>query len=331
MPRKICSLPSPHRQRHDRVLDVHPVFGLVVDDGLGAVDDGVCDFDAAISREAVHVDGILFCQRHAALVTDPALVTLDHLYHLRIVFDRHQRPPTLGIDNVRANERLVHVMHDLETAAGLSGVVGGVVENFRHQIKLRRVRQHDISAKLREEFDHRLRQRERLGVRFGIGPGHDDLLAAQVVALFLDDSHKVGHRLAGMVDVALHVDHWHAGMFRDGAQVLVALAPIAVTDGDAVTIGREDFADLFGRVAMRNLRFAGIEEDGMAAQARHTGLERIARARGRKEKKHEERLVAQQARGQVETPLHFEIGGKLEDGFKLFFCPFLGTDEVSTT
>src|SRR5579864_3667421 len=56
-----------HGEGHDRVLDVHAVFGLVVDDRLRAIDDGIGDFDAAVGGQAVHVDGVLFGKRHTAL------------------------------------------------------------------------------------------------------------------------------------------------------------------------------------------------------------------------------------------------------------------------
>ena len=71
------ALSASHCEGHDGVLDVHAVLGLVVDDGLGAVDDGVGDFDTPVGGEAVHVDGVFFCQGHAALIADPVLVLLD--------------------------------------------------------------------------------------------------------------------------------------------------------------------------------------------------------------------------------------------------------------
>ena len=39
-------------------LGVHAVFGLVEDDGLGAVEHGVGDFGVAVGGKAVHEDGV---------------------------------------------------------------------------------------------------------------------------------------------------------------------------------------------------------------------------------------------------------------------------------
>src|SRR5450759_3632236 len=51
-------LSSTHCEGHDGILRVHAVLGLVVDDRLGSVDDGVGDFYAAIGGETMHVDGV---------------------------------------------------------------------------------------------------------------------------------------------------------------------------------------------------------------------------------------------------------------------------------
>ncbi len=44
--------------RSDGLLGVHAVFGLVEDDGLRAVEDGIGDFGVAVRGQAVHEDGI---------------------------------------------------------------------------------------------------------------------------------------------------------------------------------------------------------------------------------------------------------------------------------
>ena len=52
-------LPSAHREGHDRLLGMEPVLGLVVDDRVGTVDDGVGDLDVPVGRQRVHVDGVV--------------------------------------------------------------------------------------------------------------------------------------------------------------------------------------------------------------------------------------------------------------------------------
>ncbi len=45
------------QKQQQRLLCVHAVFGLIKDDGLRAVEDGVCDFRVAARGQAVHEDG----------------------------------------------------------------------------------------------------------------------------------------------------------------------------------------------------------------------------------------------------------------------------------
>src|SRR5713226_278700 len=162
-------------------------------------------------------------------------------------------------------------MHNLETAAGFTRIAGGIIENFLHQIKFGGMSQHDISAKLGEQFNNRLRQRKRFSVGPGVSPRHNYFLALDVTFL-LDAGHEVGHSLAWVVDIALHVDDRHAGVFGYVAQVLIAVTPIAMADGDAVSIRGENLTNLFRCVTVRNLHFVGFEENSMSPQARHTRL-----------------------------------------------------------
>ena len=49
---------SAEQHRQQAALEVEAVFGFLEDDALGAVDDFVGDFDAAVGGEAVHDDGV---------------------------------------------------------------------------------------------------------------------------------------------------------------------------------------------------------------------------------------------------------------------------------
>ena len=172
----------------------------------------------------------------------------------------------------------VHVVDDVETASTHPRVVYGILQDLWHQFKLGGVRERDVGAKLREEFDDRLRQRQRLGVGFGIGPGHDNFLTLQA-AFLLHAGHQVGHGLAGVVDITLHVDDGNTRMLGYVAEIFVALAPIAVADGDTMPIGRENFANLFGCITVGDLHFVRFQENSMAAQPCHACLEGVTRAR----------------------------------------------------
>ena len=52
------ALGSAEEHEQEGLLGVHAVFGLVEDDGLRAVEDGVGDFGVAVRGEAVHEDGV---------------------------------------------------------------------------------------------------------------------------------------------------------------------------------------------------------------------------------------------------------------------------------
>ena len=92
------------------------------------------------------------------------------------------------------------------------------------------------------------------------------------------NGHEICHGLAGMIDVTLHVEDRDTRMFGDVTEVFVAIAPVAVANGDAVAVGGEDFADFFGRIAVRDLHFVRLKENSVTAQACHACLKGVARA-----------------------------------------------------
>ena len=53
-----------------------------------------------------------------------------------------------------------------------------------------------------------------------------------------------------MIDLALHIQHRHAAGLGDGLDIGVADAPVALADGDAISITTDDFADFLGGIAM---------------------------------------------------------------------------------
>ena len=55
-----------HREGHHGLLGVEPVLGLVVDDRVRAVDDGVRDLDVPVGGQRVHVDRVLGGQCRSA-------------------------------------------------------------------------------------------------------------------------------------------------------------------------------------------------------------------------------------------------------------------------
>ena len=187
----------------------------------------------------------------------------------------------------------------------------------------------DVHAEARGGQDERLRHADGLLVAGRVGPADRDRLALEAT-LLLDDGHQVGQGLEGVVDLALHVEHGHPAGRGHVADVLVALAEGDVSDGDAVAVATQDLADLGGRVAVRDLRGAALDEHGVPAQLRHAGLERGTRAGAREEEEHREHPVAQVGVGLAQGPLALQVEGHVERGLDLLVGPVGQVDEVST-
>src|SRR5690606_3517695 len=98
----------------------------------------------------------------------------------------------------------------------------------------------------------------------GIGPAYVDRLAARVAHL-LYDGQQVSQNLEGMVHITLHVEDRHTAGLGHFVDVAVAHAPVTLADGDAVIIPPVDLADLFGRVAVADLRRGRIDKRSMPA------------------------------------------------------------------
>jgi hypothetical protein len=89
--------------------------------------------------------------------------------------------------------------------------------------------QDDVHAEAGEQADDALRDGQRLAVAGGVGPGHGDLLALEVLdaAEVVDDVQQVGHALGRMVDVALQVDQRRA-LLEDAVAVALLTASMKV-------------------------------------------------------------------------------------------------------
>ena len=199
-----------HGEGHDGFLYVQAVFRFVINHGVRAVDDFICDFDVAVSGERVHVDGIFFGQLHAALVGDPAGILLDDLGALFFIRGVNHRAPGFGVNDVGVLEAGIHVIHNLEAGAELARLFARLVHDLGHQLEFGRVSQDHIQAEAGHLEDQALRHRHGFLIGGGVSPRNDHLFAAQVAALLLPNGEQVGQALEGMVDVALHVEHGDA-------------------------------------------------------------------------------------------------------------------------
>ena len=108
-----------------------------------------------------------------------------------------------------------------------------------------------------------------------VRPDVGQACAARVAAPILGDRQHVGERLAGMVEVAAHVDHRHRRASDHLDQIGVALQP----RHDEGAVARE-VPRLRADVAEGEVRCAPVEVDGVPAQLRHARLERYPGAGG---------------------------------------------------
>ena len=162
---------------------------------------------------------------------------------------------------------------DLEVAAGLPAVLLGGFDHVGDQAVAFGIGEGDIHAEAGHEADDALRHRERLAIAGRVGPGHRDLFATQIFerAEMVLQLQQVGHRLGGMVDVALEADdagalveHALIEPFLNGpgdfAHVAVALAEIhVVADADDLRQERDHVRRLAHGFAVGDLRFALVE------------------------------------------------------------------------
>ncbi len=188
--------------------------------------------------------------------------------------------------------------------------------------------QDHIQPKARHLQDQALRHRQGFLVGGGIGPGDHQLLAAQVAALLFDYGHQIRQDLEGVVDVVLHVEHRDARVAGHLLEILVAGAPVAVADGDAVVVAPVDLPDLFGRVPVRDLGGLGVDKGGVPAQVGHAHLKRGAGAGGGEEKQEGQGFVAQVGMRLPQRPLAFQVKGHLQHRLDFLLAEIQIADQI---
>jgi hypothetical protein len=104
-----------------------------------------------------------------------------------------------------------------------------------------------------------------------------------------------------------------------------------MTDGNAIEITTENFADLHRGIAMRDLGGIRVDEGAMSAQLGDAGLEGTARARGREEEQHRQDFIAQIGMGFTEGALALQIPGYLQNSFDFLFGEVQVADKVATS
>ena len=132
----------------------------------------------------------------------------------------------------------------------------------------------------------------------------------------------------GVVDVALHIEHGYPAGLGDVTDVSVADPPVDVADGDPVVVAPEDLADLLGRVAVRDLGRAALDELGVAAELGHARLEGGPRPGAGEEEQHGEDLVTKVGMRKPEGAVPLQGEGHVEQGVQLVLGPLLKVDDV---
>ena len=105
---------------------------------------------AAVSWQAVHVDGILSSQIHHFGSCLPIFVLIkDGLrFSLRVIanggFEEDRWTPGLGIYNIRAFETIFEIVGDSEGAAFVIGVIFTLFDDLRIKVHAFRVGQGDV-------------------------------------------------------------------------------------------------------------------------------------------------------------------------------------------
>ena len=202
---------------------------------------------------------------------DAGLVAL--LVELGALLHGLERSPGLGINDVGVPEGFLHVVALLEAAAGGRRVLLGDLLDLGHDLIALGMGESDVHAEAGEQADDALRDGQGLAVAGGIGPGHGDLLALEVLhaAEVVDDVEHIGHALGGMVDVALEVDERRAlledtvavALFErvdEGLLILVALADEhIVADADDVSHEGDHVGGLTHGLAVGDLAHLLVE------------------------------------------------------------------------
>ncbi len=123
----VDALGSAEEHEQESLLRVHAVLGLIEDDGLRTVEDGVGDFGVAVRREAVHEDGVGLRVGHERFVD---LVGLEDGGALGGFMLEAHAGADVGVDGVGAGDGLDGVVQQGDAAAGRLGDLDGLVDDL---------------------------------------------------------------------------------------------------------------------------------------------------------------------------------------------------------
>ena len=278
----------------------------------------------------MHVDRAVPRAGHHCFIADPVAVLLGHLHRFLGLAEQRFHAPALRVHDVGVREGIFHVVDDRELSPRARGIVARDLHGFVHERVLGRVCERDVHAETRHQHDQALWDRHGLHVAGCVGPRNGNLQVFQVFTELFTNRHEVCEGLAGVIDVALHVDDRDRRVLRDLAHVGLAFARHEiVANHDPMAIGGQNRAHILRALAVRDLRGFGINEMGMAAQLGHAGFERVARARGLVEENQERRLVREMQRGDTAPEFGLEVVSRIERELDLVVRPVLCHEPVA--
>ena len=251
--------------------------------------------------------------------------------------------PALGIDDVGVPEGLGHGVGLGEAAAGLGGVGPGDLLHLGHDLVALGMGQDHVHAEAGHQADDALGHGEGLAVGGGVGPGHGDLLALEVLhaAEGVDDVEHIGHALGGVVDVALEVDQ--SGLLLQDAVLValgdgvdhfvhvgVALADVhVVPDADDVCHEGDHVGGLTDGLAVGDLALALVQVLDLQAQQVAGGGEGETGAGGVVAEEGDAQAGLEDLGGDVVLAHVAQGVGDGKDGLQLVVGLFPGEEEVA--
>lgn len=249
----------------DGFLGVKSIFGLMDDDGAGAVENFVGDFDVAADGEAMHEFGVELGGFEPGFGNAPLAEVLAGLHFGGGVAVVLGGDPGFAVENVGVFERF---SGGVGVANGLCAEGFGFGDQFIGEgVRLRGM---DGDVHSAEGGHGESGAGDGVGERFGVpGPAEDEVAVRRNVEFI--EGLPVGEGLAGVVAGGFHVDEGFGGEVGEFVHEAVSevFGEIDLvgegSDAEDVAVGgenRDGFADVFDFGAVHDDSIAGFESPG---------------------------------------------------------------------
>ena len=245
-------------------MGVHAVFGFVKDHAALVLEHILGHLIAAISRQAVHEDGVILGQRKQIGVDRVAGKGLGARFLFVLLA---HACPCISIYNIGIFHNRFRIICEHEFTAVFCSDALGVGHDLRIRLVSVRRSDTDVEAAL-EHAD-----RQRMGHVVAVANVAE--IETSEMPLLLLDRDQIGDDLRWVVGIGEAVDHRHVGVFGESLH----LSLLVGADEDAVDIARQHARRVLHRLAAADLQIAGAQEERLPAQLIHPHLEGHARAR----------------------------------------------------